>query len=63
MVLGVTKYNPFAQDPDYPQAKSNVSDATKITNPTNSGSLTAVTSQFPSMPIPGQVVYNTRLSS
>ncbi|CAB4171188.1 hypothetical protein UFOVP1335_43 [uncultured Caudovirales phage] len=58
MALGVTKYNPLAQDPDYPQAKSNVSDATKITNPTNSGSLTAVTSQFPSMPIPGQVVYD-----
>ena len=55
MALGVTRYNPLAQDPDYPQAPPSVKSASAITNP---GSLTAVTSQFPSMPIPGQVVYD-----
>lgn len=55
MVLGVTKYNPFAQDPDYPQAKSNVSDATKIINPNAMQTPTGITGNIPSAPtqVPG----------
>jgi hypothetical protein len=55
MALGVTQYNPLAQDPDYPQAKSNVSDASKITNPNAMQTPTGITSNIPSAPtlVPG----------
>jgi hypothetical protein len=55
MALGVTQYNPLAQDPDYPQAKSNVSDASKITNPNAMQTPTDITSNIPSAPtlVPG----------
>jgi hypothetical protein len=55
MALGVTQYNPLAQDPDYPQAKSNVSDASKITNPNAMQTPTGITGNIPSAPtyVPG----------
>ena len=51
--LGVTHYNPFAQDPDYPKATTAVSNATEITNP----GANTFTSQFPSAPttVPGMM--------
>jgi hypothetical protein len=55
MALGVTQYNPLAQDPDYPQAKPNVSDASKITNPNAMQTPTGITGNIPSAPtyVPG----------
>jgi len=55
MALGVTQYNPLAQDPDYPQAPSSVKSASKITNPNAMQTPSGITGNIPSAPtyVPG----------